>query len=59
MAPVVAMLAHPVTYPHPIYSGKKWDDLDRGYLEWVVKQTDMDEDAVYTAKYWLKEKAKG
>lgn len=36
------------------HSGTKFSEIPRDYLEWMVKQTDMDEDAVATADYWLR-----
>ncbi len=32
------------------HKGKKWAEIDRGYLEWVTKQTDMDADIVWNAR---------
>lgn len=42
----------------PKFTFGKWamrpiDEIDSGYLEWMVKQADMDEDAVYTARHHL------
>lgn len=35
------------------YKGELFETVDRGYLEWLVKQQDVDEDVMHTAKYWL------
>lgn len=36
------------------HAGKKFSEVPKDYLEWMVKQTDMDEDAVFTARHHLK-----
>jgi exodeoxyribonuclease X len=33
--------------------GEPFKTVERSYLEWIVGQKDMDEDVVFTAKYWL------
>lgn len=35
------------------HSGTKFSEIPHDYLEWMVSQKDMDEDAVATARYWL------
>lgn len=35
------------------WRGKKWADVDDGFMEWILKK-DFDEDVVHTCKYWLK-----
>lgn len=35
------------------FYGKKWSEVDDGYLKWIVKQQDMDEDTMFTATHWL------
>lgn len=37
------------------HRGQPWNEIPRGYLEWVVK-SDMPGDVVYTARYWLKQR---
>lgn len=37
------------------HRGARWQDVPRGYLEWIAKQPDMDEDVRHTALHWLKE----
>lgn len=39
------------------HRGSKWADVPRDYLEWIAKQRDMDPDAVFTARHWLKRAA--
>lgn len=39
------------------HAGKKWEDIDSSYLEWMVKQTDMDRDALANAKHHLKKRS--
>jgi exodeoxyribonuclease X len=36
--------------PFGKHAGKKWEDIDGGYLVWMAKQTDMDKDFVECAK---------
>lgn len=35
------------------WKGEEFETVERGYLEWLVKQQDVDEDVMFTAKYWL------
>ena len=35
------------------HKGTPWSRVETGYLEWMVKQADMDEDARFTARHWL------
>lgn len=35
------------------WRGKKWAEVDDGFMEWILKK-DFDEDVVHTCKYWLK-----
>jgi exodeoxyribonuclease X len=35
------------------HKGTPWPQVDPSYLQWMVNQADMDEDARYTARYWL------
>ena len=35
------------------YRGKAWTEVERSYLEWIVKQPDMNEDVKFTAKHHL------
>ena len=35
------------------YRGKRFEEIDRSYLEWLSKQSDLDPDLVYTLKYYL------
>lgn len=33
--------------------GVKFSEVETSYLDWLVKQADMDEDVLFTANYWL------
>lgn len=35
------------------HKGKRWAEVDRGYLRWVTLQNDMNEDAKFTAAHHL------
>ena len=35
------------------HKGARWSEVDRGYLSWCVRQADMNEDVVFTARYHL------
>lgn len=35
------------------YRGIKWADAPRDYLQWIVRQRDMDVNVVYTARHYL------
>ena len=35
------------------HKGTPWSRVDTGYLEWIVKQADMDEDVRFTSRHWL------
>jgi len=35
------------------HRGTPWSEVPQDYLEWVVRQHDMDEDVRHTAAYWL------
>jgi exodeoxyribonuclease X len=35
------------------HKGVLWSQCDPSYLDWMARQPDMDEDKVFTAKYWL------
>jgi len=35
------------------YRGKLWTEVERSYLEWLLKQPDMNEDVKFTAKHHL------
>jgi exodeoxyribonuclease X len=35
------------------HAGKPWSEVDVGYLRWVTQQSDMNEDVLFTANYWL------
>lgn len=37
--------------------GETFKQVEFSYLEWIVKQQDMDEDVLFTANYWLKRRA--
>lgn len=41
------------TCPLKKYKGMDWKVIPRDYLQWVVKQQDMDPDIRHTAMYWL------
>lgn len=38
------------------HRGSKWEDVPTDYLEWIIKQTDMDRDARANAKYHLRKR---
>ena len=35
------------------HRGEKWADLPRGYLQWILRQGDFDEDVLHTARHHL------
>lgn len=35
------------------FEGRPFSEVPRDYLQWVVKQKDMDEDVLHTARHWL------
>lgn len=35
------------------HKGVAWSQCDPGYLDWMARQPDMDEDKVFTARHWL------
>lgn len=35
------------------HKGTPWAKVDSGYLDWIVKQADMDPDVKFTARHWL------
>ena len=37
--------------------GKKWSEVDSGFLNWMLDK-DFDEDALFTARYWLEQRRK-
>ena len=39
------------------HKGDDWNDIPDGYLKWMINQSDMDEDATFTAKYELERRA--
>lgn len=54
---LIACSARPAllpTVPFGKHFGKKWADVDRDYIEWVSRQSDMSEDVLYTASQTLK-----
>lgn len=38
------------------HKGKLWSQVDRGYLLWCSRQDDMNEDVLFTANYWIRQK---
>lgn len=36
------------------HRGELWENVPTSYLQWVVRQSDMDEDTLYTVRYWLR-----
>lgn len=36
------------------HRGKLWESVETSYLQWVVRQGDMDEDTLHTARYYLR-----
>jgi exodeoxyribonuclease X len=35
------------------HRGTPWSQVDPSYLDWIVRQADMDEDVRFTARHWL------
>jgi exodeoxyribonuclease X len=35
------------------HEGKLWSEVERGYLSWILKQSNFDEDTMHTARFWL------
>lgn len=54
---MIAWSSEPSLLPGAINFGKHkgvlWSEVDQGYLSWMLKQPDMDEDKRFTARYWL------
>lgn len=54
---MIAWSNQPSLLPGAINFGKHkgvlWSDCDPGYLQWIVKQPDMDEDKKFTARHYL------
>lgn len=54
---MVAWTNQPSLLPGAIQFGKHkgtpWPQVDMSYLDWIVKQVDMDEDVKFTARHWL------
>lgn len=40
--------------PFGKHAGKKWIEVDRGYLSWILKNITDNEDMIYTAEYYLR-----
>jgi len=38
------------------HKGEPWDKVPYGYLKWCVSQADMNEDVLYTARYYMENK---
>lgn len=36
------------------HRGKKWSEVPLDYLDWIMRQSDMDEDTKFTAKHYLR-----
>jgi exodeoxyribonuclease X len=36
------------------WRGKKWEEVDSGFMQWVLRKDTFDEDVVHTCKHWLK-----
>jgi exodeoxyribonuclease X len=54
---LVAWSAEPAILPRVPFGkhrGMAWKDVPIDYLSWVMRQTDMDEDVIATAKHWLR-----
>lgn len=43
--------------PFGKHRGKKWSEAPTDYLDWILRQADMDADVKFTARHWLKEMA--
>lgn len=35
------------------HEGKQWSEVDSGYMEWVLRQQDFDEDTIHTCRHYL------
>jgi exodeoxyribonuclease X len=35
------------------HAGKKWSEVPKDYLQWILRQPDFDKDSVFTAKYYI------
>jgi exodeoxyribonuclease X len=35
------------------HAGKKWSEVPRDYLQWILRQPDFEPDTVHTARHWL------
>lgn len=42
--------------PMGTHRGKKWKDVPRDYLNWILRQSDMSEDIHATARYWIEQR---
>lgn len=38
------------------YRGRLWQDVPRDYMQWCLRQEDMDEDVHHTCRHWLSER---
>lgn len=38
--------------PFSKHRGKRWDEVDEGFLDWVLKQPDMEESHKFSANHW-------
>jgi len=41
----------------PKHKGKKWADVDSGYLQWIVNNYRGNASVLYTASYWLEKRS--
>lgn len=41
------------------HRGKRWDEVDYGYLKWVLGQSDMNEDVLHTARHQVNKRYSG
>lgn len=45
--------------PFGKHKGTPFADIDAGYIAWILRQSDMDEDVVYTARYHQNKRYRG
>jgi exodeoxyribonuclease X len=41
------------------HRGTPWKDIPADYLQWILRQADMDEDVLFTARYWIEQRRNG
>jgi exodeoxyribonuclease X len=38
------------------HKGKKWEEVETSYLEWIIKENTFDVDVTHTARHWVEER---